>query len=217
MKKIEMLKQCMLLLAITLGLAACSNEDNAAMPVEMKKSDIVGRWYGDVTGTTFALWNYGRVWQETEFKADGTGTATVYYLLGNAVPVACERYGITYQIGDDGRLTYSGNDRPYQLSAMLRADGRLDAAINDKQVELRQVDQAMDANFSEWRGEELIDVPAPARSRCCGPTAWMLSSMPPSVWPHACKHSIPPSAKPSTAPPTRCTVIWRMEYPWSIL
>ena len=163
MKKIEMLKHSMLLLAIAIGLAACSREDSPAVPSQTAKGSIIGRWYGEVTGTTFALWNYGRVWQETEFKADGTGTATVYYLMGNAVPVACERYGITYQIGDDGRLTYSGNDRPYQLSAMLRADGRLDATINDKQVELRQVDQAMDANFSEWRGEELIDVPAPAR------------------------------------------------------
>ena len=51
-------------------LTACSsdNDDNPATGVDGK---IVGNWFSDVSGTTYAKWNYGKTWQNTEFKADG--------------------------------------------------------------------------------------------------------------------------------------------------
>ena len=62
-------------------LTACSdNDDNFAPGVDKK---IVGNWYSDVSGMTYAKWNYGKTWQNTEFKADGTGTTRIYYLIGD--------------------------------------------------------------------------------------------------------------------------------------
>jgi len=36
-----------------------------------------------VSGMTYAKWNYGKTWQNTEFKADGTGSTRIYYLVGD--------------------------------------------------------------------------------------------------------------------------------------
>ena len=67
---------------------ACNVDDNPAKPTPGVDSKIVGNWYSDVSGKTYAKWNYGKTWQNTEFKADGTGSTRIYYTLeGNSIGI----------------------------------------------------------------------------------------------------------------------------------
>ena len=66
------------------------NDDNPATKPGAN-GEIVGQWYSDVSGTTYAAWTYGKAWQQTELKADGTGTTSIYY-LNNDDAVAREHY-----------------------------------------------------------------------------------------------------------------------------
>ena len=70
----------------------------------------MGNWFSDVSGMTFAKWNYGKTWQNTEFKTDGTGTTRIYYLIGDNA-VACEKIDFTYKASTDGMLTMTPTDR----------------------------------------------------------------------------------------------------------
>jgi hypothetical protein len=74
------LKQLMLLACFMLSFVACTNDssDNPAKGIDRR---IVGSWFSDVSGMTYAKWNYGKTWQNTEFKADGTGSTRIYYTL----------------------------------------------------------------------------------------------------------------------------------------
>ena len=60
---------------------SCSS-DNDDNPVHKSEAngDLVGKWYSDVSGATYAAWTFGKAWQQTEFNADGTGTTSIYYL-----------------------------------------------------------------------------------------------------------------------------------------
>ena len=81
---------------------ACSdNDDNFAPGVDKM---IVGNWFSDVSGKTYAKWNYGKTWQNTEFKTDGTGSTRIYYLIGDKA-VGCEKIDFTYTASADGVLT----------------------------------------------------------------------------------------------------------------
>ena len=60
-------------------LTACSSIDNPSDPTHGDDGTIVGNWYSDVSGKTYAKWNYGNTWQNTVFKADGTGYTRIYY------------------------------------------------------------------------------------------------------------------------------------------
>ena len=55
------------------------NDDNPS-PESGANSELVGQWYSDVSGATYAAWTYGKAWQQTELKADGTGVTNIYYL-----------------------------------------------------------------------------------------------------------------------------------------
>ena len=47
-------------------LTACSeDDDNLAPGVDGK---IVGNWFSDVSGMTYAKWNYGKTWQNTDVQ-----------------------------------------------------------------------------------------------------------------------------------------------------
>jgi hypothetical protein len=49
-----------------LTLTACSSsDDNPVTPTPGVDSRIVGNWYADVSGKTYAKWNYGETWQNT--------------------------------------------------------------------------------------------------------------------------------------------------------
>ena len=65
------------------------------IPESGASGELVGQWYSDVSGNTYAAWTYGKAWQQTELKADGTGVTNIYYLDGD-VAVGREHYSFTY-------------------------------------------------------------------------------------------------------------------------
>lgn len=79
MRTIQWLLAAPLLFCGTCVFTACSSDDNSANPTAGVDGRIVGNWCSDVTGKTYAKWNYGETWQNTEFKADGTGSTRIYY------------------------------------------------------------------------------------------------------------------------------------------
>ena len=58
-----------LLVCIANVFTACSNDDNSVDPTHGGEGKIVGNWFSDVSGLTYAKWNYDKTWQNTEFKA----------------------------------------------------------------------------------------------------------------------------------------------------
>ena len=84
-------------------LTACKNDDNDnAATGDVGK--IVGSWYSDVSGLTFAKWNYGTTWQNTVFNNDGTGYIRIYYTYKDKA-AGCEKIDFTYSATADGMLT----------------------------------------------------------------------------------------------------------------
>ena len=63
------------LICVASFFTACGNVDNSVDPTHGGEGKIVGNWFSDVSGLTYAKWNYDKTWQNTEFKADGTGDA----------------------------------------------------------------------------------------------------------------------------------------------
>ena len=82
---------------------ACVNDgvDNPVHPTPGDDGTIVGNWCSDVSGLTYAKWNYGETWQNTEFKADGTGSTRIYYTLGGEA-IGIEKINFTYTASADG-------------------------------------------------------------------------------------------------------------------
>ena len=63
---------------------ACTTDDDkqTAKPTDAKA--LVGTWECDLSGRTFALWNYGKAWNVWTFNADGTGVCDVFFLAKTA-------------------------------------------------------------------------------------------------------------------------------------
>jgi hypothetical protein len=80
-------------------MTACSNDDDNLAPGVDKK--IVGNWFSDVSGMTYAKWNYGKTWQNTKFNADGTGSTRIYYTMDDNA-IGCEKIDFTYKASADG-------------------------------------------------------------------------------------------------------------------
>ena len=91
---------------------ACTsdNDDNPANPTPGGDGTIVGNWCSDVSGMTYAKWNYGKTWQNTEFKTDGTGSTRIYYTYEDEA-IGCEKIDFTYTASADGKLTMTPTDR----------------------------------------------------------------------------------------------------------
>ena len=132
MRKILMTLAAVLCCAMTMAvLTACTsdNDDNPA------GGTMVGKWCGDVSGKTYAKWNYGETWQVTELKADGTGTTDIYY-TNKDKPIAREHRDFTYTATEAATLTEG----------------------------LQKADATMAAKFDAWdKTEEVIPVPQPAK------------------------------------------------------
>ena len=112
-------------------LTACTsdNDDNPA------GGGMVGKWCGNVSGKTYAKWNYGETWQVTELKADGTGTTDIYY-TNKDKPIAREHRDFTYAAAEAAVLTEG----------------------------LQKADATMAAKFDKWsQTEDLIPVPQPSK------------------------------------------------------
>ena len=132
MRKILMTLTAVLCCAMTMAvLTACTsdNDDNPA------GGGMVGKWCGNVSGKTYAKWNYGETWQVTELKADGTGTTDTYY-TNKDKPIAREHRDFTYAAAEAAVLTEG----------------------------LQKADATMAAKFDKWsQTEDLIPVPQPSK------------------------------------------------------
>ena len=138
------------------------NDDNPS-PESGANSELVGQWYSDVSGDTYAAWTYGKAWQQTELKADGTGVTNIYYLDGN-VAMAREHYSFTYT-ATDGVLTMDIAERNTKTTARYTvSDGKLTMTEGDHQLAMQKMDDAKAKDFDAWnRKDNLVNVPQPAR------------------------------------------------------
>ena len=138
------------------------NDDNPS-PESGANGELVGQWYSDVSGATHAAWTYGKAWQQTELKSDGTGVTNIYYLSGD-VAVAREHYSFTYT-ATDGVLTMDIAERNTKTTARYAvSDGKLTMTEGDHQLAMQKMDDAKAKDFDEWnRKDSLVNVPQPAR------------------------------------------------------
>ena len=143
---------------------SCSsdNDDNSS-PKSGANSELVGQWYSDVSGATYAAWTYGKAWQQTELKSDGTGTTSIYY-LNNDDAVGRERYSFTYT-ATDGVLTMNIAERNTKTTSRYTvSDGKLTLTEGDHQLAMQKMDDAKAKDFDAWsRKDNLVNVPRPAR------------------------------------------------------
>ena len=142
-------------------LTACSDkEDNLATGVDGK---IVGNWYSDVSGKTYAKWNYGNTWQNTVFKADGTGYTRIYYLVGDNA-VGCEKIDFSYTASADGVLIMTPTDRGVMTAKWQVVGDELRFGNDDISLSFKKTTSDMAAKFDTWsKTEGIIDVPQPAK------------------------------------------------------
>ena len=146
-------------------LTACSdNDDNPADPTHGDDSKIVGNWFSDVSGKTYAKWNYGKTWQNTEFKTDGTGSTRIYYLIGDDA-VGCEKLDFTYTASGDGVLTMTPTDRDVMTAKWQVVGDELRLGDGDDiDLSFTKTTSDMTAKFDTWsKTEGMIDVPQPAK------------------------------------------------------
>ena len=124
------------------------NDDNPATKPGAN-SQLVGQWYSDVSGATYAAWTYGKAWQQTELKADGTGVTNIYY-LNNDDAVGRERYSFTYT-ATDGLLTMDIAERNTKTTARYTvSDGKLTLTEGDHQLAMQKMDDAKAKDFDAW-------------------------------------------------------------------
>lgn len=138
------------------------NDDNPS-PESGANGELVGQWYSDVSGDTYAAWTYGKAWQQTELKSDGTGVTNIYYLDGD-VAVAREHYSFTYS-ATDGLLTMDIAERNTKTTARYGvSEGKLLLMEGEGQTVMQKMDDAKAKDFDAWnRKENLVNVPQPAR------------------------------------------------------
>ena len=141
---------------------SCSS-DNDDNHVGASDELVVGQWYSDVSGDTYAAWTYGKAWQQTELKADGTGVTNIYYLDGD-VAVGREHYSFTYT-ATEGVLTMDIAERNTKTTARYTvSDGKLTMTEGDHQLAMQKMDDAKAKDFDAWnRKDNLVNVPQPAR------------------------------------------------------
>ena len=143
---------------------SCSSDnDDNPVPESGASGELVGQWYSDVSGATYAAWTYGKAWQQMEFNADGTGTTSIYY-LNNDDAVGRERYSFTYT-ATEGVLTMDIAERNTKTTARYTvSDGKLTLTEGDHQLAMQKMDDAKAKDFDAWnRKDNLVNVPQPAR------------------------------------------------------
>jgi len=140
---------------------ACSSDDDSTEGVD---SRIVGNWYSNVSGKTYAKWNYGETWQTTEFKTDGTGYTHIYY-THEGKAIGCEKIDFTYTASSDGKLTMTPSDRDVMTANWQIVGGELRInGGNNLELTYQKTTGDMTAKFDNWNNtKDLIDVPQPAK------------------------------------------------------
>ena len=144
--------------------SSCIGSDNPVSPANPASSlKIVGNWFSDVSGMTFAKWNYGKTWQNTEFKTDGTGATRIYYLIGDNA-VACEKIDFTYKALTDGMLTMTPTDRGVMTAKWQIVGDKLRIGNDGINLSFKKTTSDMTAKFDTWsKTKGMIDVPQPAK------------------------------------------------------
>jgi hypothetical protein len=113
---------------------------------------------------TYAKWNYGDAWQNTEFKADGTGSTRIYYTVGNDA-VGCEKIDFTYTASSTGDLVMTPKDRE-QMKAKWQLVGDELRLGDGESISLKfeKTPSDMANKFDTWsKDEEMYEVPKPAK------------------------------------------------------
>ena len=163
-KKLWMLAAILVIICGTSVFTSCTsdNDDNPS-PESGVNGELVGQWYSDVSGDTYAAWTYGKAWQQTELKSDGTGVTNIYYLSGDNA-VAREHYSFTYT-ATDGVLTMDIAERNTKTTARYAvSNGKLTMTEGDHQLAMQKMDDAKAKDFDAWsRKANLVNVPRPAR------------------------------------------------------
>ena len=162
-KKLWMLAAILVIICGTSVFTSCSSDsDDNPVPESGASGELVGQWYSDVSGATYAAWTYGKAWQQTELKADGTGVTNIYYLDGD-VALAREHYSFTYT-ATDGLLTMDIAERNTKTTARYAvSDGKLTLTEGDHQLAMQKMDDAKAKDFDAWnRKDNLVNVPQPA-------------------------------------------------------
>ena len=159
--KVTAILCCAMTMAV---LAACSSDDGNNNLAPGVDSRIVGNWCSDVSGNTYAKWNYGETWQNTEFKADGTGSTRIYYTIeGKAIGI--EKIDFTYTASADGALVMTPTDRDV-MKAKWQIVGDELRFGNDADISLsfKKTTDDMASKFDSWsKAEMFIDVPQPSK------------------------------------------------------
>ena len=143
-------------------LTACSDkEDNPATGVDGK---IVGNWFSEVSGMTYAKWNYGKTWQNTKFNADGTGFTRIYYTMGDNA-IGCEKIDFSYTASAGGVLTMTPTDRDVMTAKWQVVGDELRLSDGEAiSLSFKKTTSDMAAKFDTWsKTEGIIDVPQPAK------------------------------------------------------
>ena len=150
---------CVMAMAV---LAACT--DNSDNPATGNAGKIVGSWFSDVSGKTFAKWNYGKTWQNTVFADNGTGYTRIYYTFEDKA-IGCEKIDFTYTASADGALTMTPTDRDAMDAQWQVVGGELRMSDGDAiSLSLRKTPADMAAKFDTWsKSKEAIEVPQPAK------------------------------------------------------
>ena len=164
-KKYLMTLVAILSCAMTVAvLTACTNNiDNPSDPIHGDDTGIVGNWFSDISGMTYAKWNYGKTWQNTEFKADGTGSTRVYYTLDDKA-IGCEKIDFSYTASADGVLTMAPTDREAMQAKWQVAGDELRLSDDITSQSFKKTTSDMTAKFDTWsKTKDMIDVPQPAK------------------------------------------------------
>ena len=163
MRKILMKLIAVACFAMTMAVLTACTSDNDDNPVSGSDSRIVGKWCSDVSGKTFAKWNYGETWQSTEFRADGTGSTRIYY-TANDKAVASEAIDFTYTASADGKLTMTPKDRDVMTAKWQMTGDELRIEHGDDiSLTFKKSATDMAAKFDKWSKEYLIPVPQPSK------------------------------------------------------
>ena len=153
---------CAMMMAV---MTACTN-DNADDPATVDEGSIVGNWCSNVSGKTYAKWNYGDTWRNTVFNDDGTGFTRIYYTLQDKV-VGCEKIDFTYKAADDGTLVMTSTKRGAKDTKWKLVGNELrlgDEAADETYLYFKPTPADMAAKFDKWsKAEKVFDVPQPAK------------------------------------------------------
>ena len=148
----------------TAVLTACSSIDNPSDPTHGGDGTIVGNWCSDVSGMTYAKWNYGKTWQNTVFNSDGTGYTRIYYTLED-IAIGCEKIDFTYKASADGVLTMTPTDRDVMDAKWQLVAGELRMGNDDGiSLSLKKTPADMADKFDSWsKADDVYEVPQPAK------------------------------------------------------